>query len=163
MYFRKYRIGAFLARGLAFALLWWVLTEGRSDSWGVGLVSVALATFASLWLWPSSGAGRLSIVGLFGFASFFLIESVKGGVQVAAMALRPRLDLEPALVEVPLTLPPGSATVLLVNTLSLLPGTLSVRIEGNRLRMHVLDARLPVLDAVRAAEARIARLFRVAS
>lgn len=59
---------------------------------------------------------------------------------MAAQAFRPRLNLAPALLELPITLPEGIARVLLVNTLNLLPGTLSVGLEGNRLRLPVLDA-----------------------
>lgn len=151
-------IGAFLLRGSALALVWWALAEGRSDGWGVGAVSVAAALAASLYLAPP-GAGRLSPTGLLGFAGFFLLHSARGGLQVAARAFRPRMDLAPALVDVPVTLPEGLPRVLLVNTLNLLPGTVSVLLEGERLRLHVLDARLPIAGEVRRAEARIARLL----
>lgn len=150
--------GAVLFRGVAFALAWWVLAEGRTDGWGVGAVSVAAALAASLYLAPP-GKGRLSLAGLLGFAGFFLVQSVKGGAQVAARAFRPRMDLAPALVVVPVTLPEGLARVLLVNTLNLLPGTVSVLVEGDVLRLHVLDARLPVAEEVRQTEACIARML----
>ena len=136
---------AVLWRGALFTALWWVLAGGRADSWGVGGVSIILALASSLVLLPPA-KGRFSPLGLAAFVGFFLVQSVKGGIQVAAMALRPRLDLAPVLLEVPITLPPGPARVLLINTLSLLPGTLSVRIEGDRLRLHVLDRRLPIVE-----------------
>lgn len=148
---------AVLWRGALFAALWWVLAGGRADSWGVGGVSVILALAASLVLMPP-GKGRFSPLGLAAFVGFFLVQSVKGGIQVAAMALRPRLDLAPAMVDLPIALPPGPARVMLVNTLSLLPGTLSVDIEGDRLRLHVLDRRLPLVEELRAVEAAIARI-----
>ena len=148
---------AVLERGALFTALWWVLAGGRADSWGVGGVSVILALAASLVLLPPA-KGRFSPLGLAAFVGFFLVHSVKGGIQVAAMALRPRLDLAPAMLDLPIALPPGSARVLLVNTLTLLPGTLSVRIEGDRLRLHVLDRRLPIVEELRAVEAAIARI-----
>ena len=148
---------AVLWRGALFAVLWWVLAGGRADSWGVGGASVILALAASLVLLPPA-KGRFSPLGLAAFVGFFLVQSVKGGIQVAAMALRPRLDLAPAMLDLPIALPPGPARVLLVNTLSLLPGTLSVRIEGDQLRRHVLDRRLPIMEELRAAEAAIARI-----
>lgn len=152
-------IRAALPRAAGFALLWWVLAEGRMETWGVGLASVLLATLASLRLWPR-GERRLSLPGLLGFAGFFLIRSLQGGLQVAAQALRPRMDLAPDLLEVPLTLPAGLPHVLLANTVSLLPGTLSVRLRGDRLRLHVLDRRLPVAEEVRQTQARIARIWK---
>ena len=151
-------IAAILSRGLVFALIWWALAEGRADSWGVGGISVALAVTASLALSPA-GRMRLSPRELLGFIGFFLIQSVRGGVQVAARALRPRMDLAPALLDLHVGLPEGIGRVLLVNVLNLLPGTLSVRVEGDRLRLHVLDARLPTAEEVRDVEVRIARLL----
>ena len=50
--------------------------------------------------------------------------------------------------------------MLLINTLNLLPGTLSVGLDHDLLRLHVLDARLPIEAEVRAAEAHISRLLR---
>jgi multicomponent Na+:H+ antiporter subunit E len=121
-------------------------------------VSVGAALAASLYLAPP-GQGRLSSAGLLDFAGFFLVQSFKGGTQVAVRAFRPRMDLAPALMEVPVTLPEGLARVLLVNTLNLLPGTVSVRLEGDRLYLHVLDERWPVAEEVRETEARIARML----
>lgn len=147
-----------LRRGILLALLWWVLAEGRTDAWGVGAASVLLALLASLHLAPP-GSIRLSLTGLLGFAGFFLMQSLRGGAQVALRALRPRMDLAPAMVELAVTLPAGLPRVLLVNTLNLLPGTVGVGLEGDRLRLHVLDARLPIAEEVRAVEARIARML----
>lgn len=105
---------------------------------------------------------RLSPAGLAAYAGFFLRQSVRGGFQVAAMALQPRRALTPALFEIPLRLPPGPALVLLTDTLNLLPGTLSVRLDGTTLTLHALDGRLPIVPEVRAAEAHVARLFGIA-
>lgn len=151
-------MGALLIRGTVLALAWWVLAEGRADSWGVGAVSVAAALAASLYLVPP-GSHRLSPAGLLGFAAFFLVQSFKGGLQVAVRAFSPRMDLAPALLEVPVTLPEGLPRVVLVNTLNLLPGTVSVRLDGDRLCLHVLDARWPVTEEVGETEAHIARML----
>ncbi|KAF0103380.1 MAG: multicomponent Na+:H+ antiporter subunit E [bacterium] len=158
----RFSLSATLWRGGAFALIWWILAEGRADSWGIGAVTVALATTASLRLAPP-GQGRVSFPGLLGFAAFFLVQSAWGGAQVAARAFRSRMDLAPALVDLPVTLPAGMARILLLNTLNLMPGTVSVELRGNRLCLHVLDHRLPVAEEVRQTEAHIARMLRVAA
>ena len=49
----------------------------------------------------------------------------------------------------------GAAT----NTLSLLPGTLSVGREGNRLCLHVLDEQAQAEAEVRRAEIRVAHML----
>jgi multicomponent Na+:H+ antiporter subunit E len=145
-------------RGAAFALLWWVLAEGRHDGWALGAVAVVGATWASLALSPP-GRRRVHSAGLFAFLGFFLWSSVRGGAQVAWMALRGRRALEPGLVELQVRLPPGGPRILLVNALTLMPGTLGVELARKTLRLHVLDERLPVVAEARALEAAIARMF----
>ena len=109
------------------------LGGGRGASFGLALA-------ASLRLLPPAQA-RLSPLRLAAFVGFFIVQSVKGGIQVAVMALRPRLDPAPAMVDPDIALPPGTARVLRANTRAVLPGTLSVRDHGDRLRLQVLDRR----------------------
>ncbi|MFN4342047.1 MAG: Na+/H+ antiporter subunit E [Azonexus sp.] len=151
-------IGSMGRRALLFAGLWWVLAEGRHDGWLLGSVAVMAATWASLRLAPA-GPMPLRLAGLFGFLRFFIVNSVRGGIQVAGMALRGKAALQPGLVELAVGLPAGGARVLLINTLSLMPGTVGVDMDETMLRLHVLDERLPVIDEARALETAIGRLF----
>lgn len=152
------RLWSILRRGAAFAALWWVLAEGQGDSWALGAAAVGLATWSSLVMLPAR-AGTISPAALVRFLAFFVWNSIRGGLQVAAMALRGRTSLRPSLLEVPLTLPAGGPRLLLVNTLGLMPGTLGVEMTDETLLIHVLDERLPVLAETRALEALIGRLF----
>ncbi|MDP1652753.1 MAG: Na+/H+ antiporter subunit E [Rhodocyclaceae bacterium] len=152
---------AVLRRAPILAFLWWVLAEGRLEAWGLGAIAVAVATCASLHLLPPSRRS-FAIGGFLGFAGFFLWNSLRGGAQVAWMALRLRPGLRPVLLELELALPAGTPRVLMLNTLGLMPGTLGVSLDGERLKLHVLDERLPVAAQARALEAHIARLFGVA-
>lgn len=162
MSIRNLPLGASLVRGLAFALLWWALVDGRTDAWGLGVAAALSATLASLWLLPPGGQ-RIGVMPLSRFLLFFLWNSLRGGVQVAVMALRRRPGLQPAILEFSLALPAGAPRILLLNACTLMPGTLGVRLtDDGKLRVHVLDARLPVAAEVRALEAHIARLFGVA-
>jgi hypothetical protein len=55
--------------------------------------------------------------------------------------------------------PAGAGRVVLANALNLLPGTLSVSLEGEHLRLNVLDTRRPIVAEVRAAERHVARML----
>ncbi|MFZ5576107.1 MAG: Na+/H+ antiporter subunit E [Pseudomonadota bacterium] len=158
MNIRRATVRAVLWRGVLFALLWWALTDGRPGSWGVGGVSVALATAASLALLPPVGT-CVSRIGLVRFLVFFFVQSLRGGVQVAAFALRPRPGLRPGFHDIALRLPAGLGRILLANTLSLLPGTLSVELDGDRLCLHVLDETAPTEREVRVVEDRLAHML----
>lgn len=136
---------------------WWVLSEGRADSWALGAAVIALAVAASLRL--AAPQPRLRWRATLRFMAFFLLFSLRAGVQVAVLAFAPRARLAPGMVEVRLTLPPGPPRYLLLAVLSLLPGTLSVALDGARLVVHALTGLATVEDEVRALEARIAPLF----
>lgn len=149
-----------LVHAAVFAALWWALTGGAAGSWVVGLPVVVAATAASRRLWPRD-TGWWSPLALARFLVFFLRESVRGGVDVARRAFDPALPLQPALLELRSRLPPGPAEVLLVDVMSLLPGTLSVDVSGQTIRLHVLDEQAPVEAELRVLEGYIAAIFRI--
>lgn len=145
-------------RAALFAAMWWVLAGGVADSWKIGVPAVMLALGMSAWLVPPAPV-RLSLVGVGRFIGFFLVQSLRGGLQVARLALRPKTDLQPVEMELPLRLAPGAGQLFLASSLCLMPGTLAVSLDGSRLRLHVLDKRMPVEQEVRALERRIAHMF----
>ena len=146
---------AVTGRLLLFAVLWGILTGGRTDALPVGALAVPLTTLASIRLLPPS---PWSLRGWLRFLPYFLVESLRGGVDVAARAFHPRLPLAPALLDYPLRLPPGPARVVMADAVSLLPGTLSAELDGAVLRVHVLDHRRRPREQLAALEARIAAL-----
>lgn len=74
------------------------------------------------------------------FAGFFLVESFKGGTDVAWRALHPALKIEPEFQNYPISLAPGLPTTFLTSIVSLLPGTLSARLNSGEpaLVVHAL-------------------------
>jgi multicomponent Na+:H+ antiporter subunit E len=153
-------IGVLGWRGLLFASLWWILAEGRLDGWLLGGIAVFAAIWTSVALWPPAAHG-IRLAALPGFLAFFLANSVRGGWQVALMALRGRGALQPTFLDLPLSLPAGAPQILMTNVLSLMPGTVGVELVDDRLRLHVLHQGLPVVAEARALERRIAALFGV--
>jgi multicomponent Na+:H+ antiporter subunit E len=143
-------------RALWFALLWWILTDGAQGSWPVGVPVVLLALFASIKLMP---AASWSLPGIARFVPFFLWHSLRAGADVAGRALRPRMPISPALIDWPWRLPPGLPRVLMANTVSLLPGTLSAELNDACLRVHVLDDRHSFESEFLVIEARVAGLL----
>ena len=150
------RFASLAFRMVIFGLLWWVLTEGATNSWLVGAPAVLLAVLASEVLlqgvsWSLPGAVR--------FVPFFLWHSLHGGVDVARRALHPRLPISPQLFDYRWRLPPGLPRVFMANTVSLLPGTLSAELGKEYLRVHVLDQAGTFASGLAVVESRVARLF----
>ncbi|HSM20712.1 MAG TPA: Na+/H+ antiporter subunit E [Rubrivivax sp.] len=150
------RAGTLIVRTLCAMLLWWVLAGG--SAWAFGLPVVALAVGASMALQPTRRV-HIRPLGLLRFLAFFALRSLHAGFDVARRAFSPGLPIAPAIVDHRLRLPVGPTRVFLADTMSLLPGTLSTALDGDRLRLHVLDTGLPHEQELRTAEAAVAALF----
>ena len=151
-----------LALAVLLALLWSVLTGGAASSWIVGVPSVAAALLCVRLTAGPSQSWRLSPLGAWRFVAFFVRESVRGGLDVAARVSAPRLRIAPGLVRHGWRLPAdGPARALFALTASLLPGTLVARLGEREVLIHALDASTPVAHELAALEERVAALFAV--
>jgi multicomponent Na+:H+ antiporter subunit E len=154
---------AILERGTLLALVWWLVSEGSMIvAWFYAVVVISCATMVSLWLVPPGPMRSRHPVRLARFLGWFLWASLRGGADVAtrAMARTPRLD--PGLITYPLQMRNApTAIIALADIISLLPGTLAVTVFDDRITVHVLDRRSPVLEGIADAERRIAALFDV--
>lgn len=127
---------AWILRFALFFLIWWVLTDGALDSLMAGILMTFIASLVSILLTPPLS---WSVGGILRFIPFFLLHSFRGGVDVATRALHPKIPISPGLVDYRFRLPPGPVRVFMANTVSLLPGTLSVELDREILRIHMLD------------------------
>ncbi len=71
-------------------------------------------------------------------------EIVKANVEVLKIILSPDMQPEPAIVYFDTELKTGLAKVLLANSITLTPGTITVSVEENRFCVHCLDRELAV-------------------
>ncbi len=150
-----------LSKTAILALLWWIISQGELGGWLLGLPAVALAAVAGLHFGNTS-LSRVSLAGLPGFVVLFLRESIRGGFDVARRTLSPRLRVQPGFRDYLTRLNEPLARVLLVNCISLLPGTLTVQLKGNRVELHLLDAAEDPDPGLHRLEQAIARLFGLA-
>jgi len=146
------------------AMLWFVLSDGVASGVGFGVFAILIALgVVRVARPPSDREGstppRFRWLAVPRFAAFFLGQSMLAGIDVARRTLSPSLPLDPAMRDVRIQLPPGPARVLLVATLSLLPGTLGVDLHEQWLTLHVLDQRTDIEGDVRKAERHVGALF----
>jgi len=147
-----------LSNFLCYGLLWLVLTGGRIESWFIGLPAITLASFIS-----SFGRydrnGWFSISGGIWFTGFFLNASLISGFDVVRRAFHPKNLLDPDLIEYRFSLNTQAARIFMADTISLLPGTLSIDLAGEKLTIHVLDKNMPVGKDLSALEKRVAAML----
>lgn len=147
-----------LWRAAGLSIAWLVLAGMHPSSWLIGVPAVALAAYASVTLAPVR-QNRVVWRALPRFLTYFLFESLRGGIDVAARTLTPTMRVHPGQIRYTSQLPHGAPTVLFAGCVSLLPGTLSVKITDNTLDLHVLDSRIDATQDLRALETRIAALL----
>jgi multicomponent Na+:H+ antiporter subunit E len=71
----------------------------------------------------------------------FVWELIKANVAVLAAAFRPKLNIEPGIVALPIDLDSDFKIMMLANMITLTPGTISVEISGDKkiIFVHALD------------------------
>lgn len=148
----------FLVNALALALLWGILTDFRIDALVFGVPAI-LAGAALVFLIPQSPSWRLSPRGALTFVLWFAVQSVRGAIDVALRALAPSLPLCPGFRTYRPVLPQGAPHITFLNTITLLPGTLSAEVAGDQVVVHMLDTRADLDAELGALESRIADLF----
>ncbi len=126
---------------------------------GLGFFSCLL----SLWLARRTGffrhAMKLSaLLRLPALWCWILKEVVASSIEVARIVLSPSLPIQPELVELPSAEKADSAKVILGNSITLSPGTVTIDINEDRLLVHCLSASSAASLRSGEVERRVARL-----
>ena len=156
---------------LFFAGLWWLLTEGEVSSWVIGIIVVPFAAWLSLTLFKDYGltdsdpahavnkTQSIRVSRLFHFLPFFLLQSIVGGWQTAKLAIRPSMPINPGFFRYNIRLQGSSARLFFMHLVSLLPGTVSAKLEGDQLLIHALEVSPQNSSDIKICEQQVASLF----
>jgi len=137
-------------------LLFWILLNG-SLAWDVLAVGV-VASLLIAWLFADS----LAVVAEFratpaafaaagGYLLYFLQALVRSNLQLARVVLTPELPVRPGIVKVRTRLRSRMGRLLLANSITLTPGTLSVELDGEWLYVHWVRMESAEVEAASAA------------
>lgn len=118
---------------LAGQLYWFDLVTGAMSA---TIVAVGLSRVTFRKDPTANSVGR--VLRLFVYAPYLLFEILKANVQVAAVILHPRLPIEPQLTRVRSAVWGAIPVMALANSITLTPGTLTVRVDGRTLTVHTL-------------------------
>lgn len=133
----------FLALVAVLFILWILLTGSISyQELLTGLIvaiAVALVSNRSTLMEPLI-LSRSALISLFKYLYFFFIALVKANLDLARRILTPSLPIHPAVVEIQTELESDLGRLLLANSITLTPGTLTIDVQQNRLLVHWVDA-----------------------
>lgn len=149
-------IGAFVV-----LMISWLLWSGLYKPLliGLGIFSCLL----SLWLAKRTGFFRHALplgalVRLPALWGWLLVGVIKSSIDVARIILSPSLPIQPELVEFTTTESTDSGKVILGNSITLSPGTVTIDIDEDCLLVHCLTAHGAEELRGREVERRIAKL-----
>ncbi len=134
------------------------LTLGILASGWVALVSTHIALSQPISR-HSKGAVPM-LFGLLGYILWLLVEILKANIQVLRLsfASNPRAVLSPVVVEFTTDLSDDFSRFLLAHSITLTPGTVTVRLDGDRYIVHALTQEMG--DAVPGEmEERLLKIF----
>lgn len=122
----------------------------------IGAPAILFAAVISIRLVPPT---PMNAMRLLRFLPLFLLRSLLAAFDVARRTFALRLPIAPAEITYDMSLPAGAPRVVFMNTVSLLPGTLSAALENDRLTVHVLDRAMDHAAELARLERTIARIF----
>ncbi|MES9990997.1 MAG: Na+/H+ antiporter subunit E [Candidatus Thiodiazotropha sp.] len=124
-------------------LLWLMLTASLETAEVlIGLAVAAVVTLASRPHLPVFAGLRLTPGAILPFLSYlgiFLIALIRANFDMARRVLSPSLPLCPGVVEVRTQLKSSLGRLILANSITLTPGTLTVDIRGDSILVHWVD------------------------
>jgi multicomponent Na+:H+ antiporter subunit E len=143
--------------------LLWVILSGKLDAFhlAVGAMVVAMVIWQKRGLPALQAADlpRLRYGRLLPYGVWLLWQMLLSAVQVAQVIIHPRRHLNPQLIQFRCEQPSVIAGVILANSITLTPGTLTIELQDNRFVVHALTTRTAG-DVLRGDMARrVARLF----
>ncbi len=147
---------------IAVLTLLWVLLAGslRQDELiAAGVAAVLVTLIAGPRLAVLSGV-RLTLLAplyLLSYLGTFFLALIRANLDMARRVLSPSLPIRPAVVEVETRLKSPLGRMLLANSITLTPGTLSIDIQGDRILVHWIDC--PPGTDLKAATRAISETF----
>jgi multicomponent Na+:H+ antiporter subunit E len=153
------KVKAFILSTLILMALWLILSGTNADALIVGIlvsVGVALLFLPHLEILADIRFSPKALAAIFIYGFVFLFELFKSAIDVAGRVLSPRLPINPGIVKVRTRLKSRIGRIVLANSITLTPGTMTVETSGEYLYIHWIDIKT---DDVESATNEIVRTF----
>ena len=143
----------------------WILLSGKFDLFHLtlGVISSGLVSFmsADLFMYESKSSNRLATGGRFLlYVPWLLYQIVLSTLHVTFLALHPKMkdQIDPTIVTFKTKLKTDIARVALANSITLTPGTITIRIEDQIFYVHAIS-RKAAAGLPGEMEDRLAKVF----
>ena len=127
-----------MLKACAFFLIWLLLSESFDEvHMGMGI----LVAFGVAWLNTERSSTRTSIRGwrMFWYFPWLVGRILQSGFHLSVLILHPDLPIDPKMIRHHTKLQDEGSIVLLGNSITLTPGTITVEVETQDLIVHAMD------------------------
>lgn len=138
----------------------WVMLSGKFDLYHLGLGLIL--SFAVAWInsGHSSFVPRFYIWGkILLYFPWLFTRILQSGLHLTKLILHPKLPIHPRLIRYESQLQERPAVVLLGNSITLTPGTITAEVNGKVLLVHAMDEASGEDVTSRRLESKIAQVF----
>jgi multicomponent Na+:H+ antiporter subunit E len=122
----------------------WLLLSGHYEplilAFGAGSVALVVFIARRKRLTDREGHPIGMLLGGLRYWPWLLVEIAKSNIAVARCILSPRLPISPTLVKVPATQRTDLGRVVFANSITLTPGTVSIKVDDDVIVVHALTA-----------------------
>jgi len=123
----------------------WIIFNGKI-TWEIALLGLAVTglVYAFMWKFLAWSVRKDIILGRFFFFSIsyifvLIVEIVKATLATIGMTFNAREEINPVLVEFDSDIETVALRVLLANSITMTPGTITVSLVDNHFEVHALD------------------------
>jgi len=141
---REVNLKKFISLGLVIFALW-ILMAGIDPQELVlgGLVAVILSYILANYLNVQFSVMIVPklILFIFLYIPVLIIELIKANIDVAKRVLNPKLPINPGIVKVPTSIKSDTGKLILANSITLTPGTISIDADDDSVYVHWIDVK----------------------
>jgi multicomponent Na+:H+ antiporter subunit E len=138
----------------------WILLSGKLDAFHLSIGFFGAALIAWINTEPQHlDEPPLPLARLVLYLPWLFWEVVKSSLNITKIILDPKLPINPRLVQYPTNLGSNTAVVLLGNSITLTPGTVTIEVSSSKLVIHALDDESSNELESRSMEQKIAEVF----
>ena len=135
-------VAAYLMLSAMLLLLWVLLTGSLEPAeliTGISVVLVAVVATPRMEMFRAFRISPYAPIALLRYLISFLLALLRANIDMARRVLTPSLPLNPEVVEVQTALESTLGKLLLANSITLTPGTLTIDVLEDRLLVHWID------------------------
>jgi len=139
------KVSSYILTLISLFILWILLTSTLAwQELTAGFIFSAFIAFFTCSYFTRKGFSGISLKKIVYFLVYipvFFWEMVKANFDVAYRVLHPRMPIKPGIVQIKTNLQPDIAKLILGNSITLTPGTLTIEIVKDNLLIHWINVK----------------------